>query len=73
MNSWIADFVEWARYQRRMRVYPSREGARASIGRRQAGWWERGTRAKYAGKPLNTARECARRRRQIARGIIEAG
>ena len=70
MNSWIADFVESARYQRQVRIYPSRKGMRASIGRRQAGWWERGTIRKYRGQPVNTARECARRRRQIEKGML---
>ena len=55
--SLIADFVEWARYQRKLRMYPSREGTRASIGPQRR--YKTGT--KYDGRQLNRARECARR------------
>jgi len=53
----IADFVEWARYQRKLRMYPSREGTRASIGPRRR--YKTGT--KYDASRLNKERERARR------------
>ena len=67
--SLIADFVAWARYQRKLRMYPSREGTRASIGPRR----RYKTGAKYDGRRLNKARECARRRRQIEKGMLRVG
>lgn len=58
--------AEWIHYQRLFGVYPSREATRASIGKRRR--FKVGT--KYDGGRLNRARECARRRRQIAKGML---
>jgi len=56
-------------YEDQVRRFPSRGGIRATIGKRRR--YKSG--AKYRGKRLNKARECARRRKQSESGMIKVG